>query len=136
MTWRRNRGKRGTAMVEAAITLPVVILMSFAMVNLAMAWYAAVAASNAANYGARIGSVTQSDPIGAAVSAAQVRLDAISVGTYAINGSGGGYRGAQVNISVDWAVPNYIGGLMAYIGGGGQMNFAGTALSTFRQEGW
>jgi len=37
---------------------------------------------------------------------------------------------------VDWAVPNYIGGLMAYIGGGGQMNFAGTALSTFRQEGW
>ena len=136
MTWRRNRSRRGTAMAEAAITLPVVVLMSFAMVNLAMAWYAAVAASNAANYGARVGSVAQSNPIGTAVAAAQVRLDAISVGTYAISGSGGGYRGAQVNITVDWAVPNYIGGLMAFIGGGGQLNFAGTALSTFRQEGW
>ena len=123
-------------MAEAAITLPVVVLMSFAMVNLAMAWYAAVAASNAANYGARIGSVSQTDPIGTAVTAAQGRLDTISVGTYSISGSGGGYRGAQVNIVVDWAVPNYIGSLITYIGGGDQMNFAGTALSTFRQEGW
>ena len=136
MTWRRNSSTRGTAMAEAAITLPVVVLLAFAMVNLAMAWYAAVAASNAANYGARVGSVTQSDPIGTAVAAAQVRLDTISVGTYAISGSGGGYRGAQVNIVVDWAVPNYIGSLITYIGGGGQMDFAGTALSTFRQEGW
>jgi Flp pilus assembly protein TadG len=134
-TWR-SRSRRGTAMAEAAITLPVVVLMSFAMVNLAMAWYAAVAASNAANYGARIGSVSQTDPIGTAVTAAQGRLDTISVGTYSISGGGGGYRGAQVNIVVDWAVPNYIGSLITYIGGGGQMNFAGTALSTFRQEGW
>lgn len=136
MAWQRKGSTKGTAMAEAAITLPVVVLLAFAMVNLAMAWYAAVAASNAANYGARVGSVTQTDPMGAAVSAAQVRLDAISVGTYAISGSGGGFRGAQVNIVVDWAVPNYIGSLMAYIGGGGQINFEGTALSTFRQEGW
>ncbi|MDK2981781.1 MAG: hypothetical protein PWQ55_2128, partial [Chloroflexota bacterium] len=32
--------------------------------------------------------------------------------------------------------PNYIGSLITYIGGGDQMNFEGTALSTFRQEGW
>jgi len=123
-------------MAEAAITLPVVVLLTFAMVNLAMAWYAAVAASNAANYGARVGSVSQADPIGTAVAAAQVRLDSITVGTYSISGSGGGFRGAQVNVVVDWAVPNYIGSLITYIGGGDQMNFAGTALSTFRQEGW
>ena len=136
MTWRRNNGKRGSSMAEAAITLPVIMLLTFAMVNLAMAWYAAVAASNAANYGARIGSVSQTNPAVNAVSATQGRLDAISVGTYAISASGGGYRGAQVNVVVDWAVPNYIGSLITYIGGGGQMNFAGTALSTFRQEGW
>jgi len=123
-------------MAEAAITLPVVLLLTFAMANLAMAWYAAVAASNAANYGARMGSVSQTDPIGAAVIAAQGRLDNISVGTYSINGSGGGNRGAQVNITVDWAVPNFIGGLMTLLGGGDQINFEGTALSTFRQEGW
>jgi hypothetical protein len=123
-------------MAEAAITLPVVVLLTFAMVNLSMAWFAAVAASNAANYGARLGSVTQSDPIGTAVSAAQVRLDATSVGSYAISGSGGGFRGAQINILVDWAVPNYIGSLITYLGGGSQMNFGGTALATFRQEGW
>jgi hypothetical protein len=123
-------------MAEAAVTLPVVLLLTFAMANLAMAWYAAVAASNAANYGARMGSVSQTDPIGMAVTAAQGRLDTISVGTYSISGSGGGYRGAQVNIVVDWAVPNFIGGLMTLLGGGDQINFEGTALSTFRQEGW
>jgi hypothetical protein len=123
-------------MAEAAVTLPVVLLLTFAMANLAMAWYAAVAASNAANYGARMGSVSQTDPIGMAVTAAQGRLDTISVGTYSISGSGGGYRGAQVNIEVDWAVPNFIGGLMTLLGGGDQINFEGTALSTFRQEGW
>lgn len=123
-------------MAEAAITLPVIMLLTFAMVNLAMAWYAAVAASNAANYGARVGSVSQTNPTGKAVTAAQGRLDIISIGTYAIRANGGGYRGAQVNVVVDWAVPNYIGSLITYIGGGDQMNFAGTALSTFRQEGW
>ena len=122
-------------MAEAAITLPVVVLLTFAMANLAMAWYAAVAASNAANFGARMGSVSQTDPIGAAVSAAQTRLDAISIGTYSISGSGGGFRGAQVNISIDWSVPNYIGGLMA-IFGGDPLSFSGTSVSAFRQEGW
>ena len=136
MTWRRKGSTQGSSMAEAAITLPVVVLLTFAMVNLSMAWYAAVAASNAANYGARVGSVSQTNPTVNAVTAAQGRLDSISVGTYAISASGGGYRGAQVNVVVDWAVPNYIGSLITFIGGGDQMNFAGTALSTFRQEGW
>jgi Flp pilus assembly protein TadG len=136
MTWRRKNSRKGSSMAEAAITLPVVVLMTFAMVNLAMAWYAAVAASNAANYGARVGSVSQTNATGNAITAAQGRLDTITVGSYAISASGGGYRGAQVNVVVDWAVPNYIGSLITYIGGGDQMNFEGTALSTFRQEGW
>mgnify|MGYP000962570900 FL=1 len=75
----QKRGRRGSSMAEAAITLPVIMLMTFAMVNVSMAWYAAVAASNAANYGARIGSVAQTDPQGLAVSAAQTRLDRKSV---------------------------------------------------------
>ncbi len=121
-------------MAEAAITLPVVVLLTFAMANLAMAWYAAVAASNAANYGARMGSVSQTDPIGTAVSAAQVRLDSISIGSYSINGSGGGFRGAQVNISVDCQYPLYWGA-HGFIWGR-SIKLFGHCLSSFRQEGW
>ena len=123
-------------MAEAAITLPVVVLLTFAMVNLSMAWFVAVSASNAANYGARIGSVAQSNPVGYSIAATQARLDVIGVGSYSVSASGGGYRGAQVIVTVDWAVPNYMGSLVSYLGGGDQMNFEGTALSTFRQEGW
>ena len=123
-------------MAEAAITLPVVVLLTFAMVNLSMAWYAAISASNAANYGARIGSVAQSNSIGYSIAATQTRLDAIGIGSYSISARGGGFRGAQVVVSVDWVVPNYMGTLISYLGGGDQLNFAGTALSTFRQEGW
>lgn len=123
-------------MAEAAITLPVVVLLTFAMVNLSMGWYAAVAASNAANYGARIGSVAQSNSIGYSIAAAQTRLDVIGIGSYSVTARGGGFRGAQVVVTVDWAVPNYVGSLVSYLGGGDQINFAGTALSTFRQEGW
>lgn len=133
----QKRGRRGSSMAEAAITLPVIMLMTFAMVNVSMAWYAAVAASNAANYGARIGSVAQTDPQGLAVSAAQTRLDAVSIGSYSISASGGGSRGSQITVSITWTVPNHIVGLMTLLGGGGnQPNFTGTVISTFRQEGW
>lgn len=123
-------------MAEAAITLPVVVLLTLAMVNLSMAWFVAVSASNAANYGARVGSVSQTNPAGYAIAATQARLATIGVGSYSVSASGGGYRGAQVHVAVDWAVPNYMGSLVSYLGGGDQVNFRGTALSTFRQEGW
>jgi len=123
-------------MAETAITLPIVLLMSIAMVNLSMAWFVAISASNAANYGARVGSVSQSSPAGDAVSAAQSRLDAIHIGSYSVAASGGGFRGAQIEVSVDWTVPNYVGGLLAFLGGSSPPIFHGTALSTFRQEGW
>jgi hypothetical protein len=110
--------------------------MSIAMVNLSMAWFVAISASNAANYGARVGSVSQSSPAGDAVSAAQSRLDAIHIGSYSVAASGGGFRGAQIEVSVNWTVPNYVGGLLAFLGGSSPPIFHGTALSTFRQEGW
>lgn len=123
-------------MAEAAITLPVMVLLTFAMINLSMAWFVAVAASNAANYGARIGSVAQSNPIAYSIAAAQTRLNAVNIGNYSVSASGGGYRGAQVVVSVNWEVPNYLGSLITYLGGAGPLNFSGVAISTFRQEGW
>lgn len=135
MFTRRFRDKRGSSMAEAAITLPVVLLITFAMINLAIAWYVAVAASNAANYGARVGSVSQTNASANAAAAAQTRMDSIGFGTYSITVSGGGSRGSQITVTVDWAVPNYIGSLLAFVGGG-TVDFEGSALSTFRQEGW
>jgi len=123
-------------MAEAAITLPVVVLLTLAMPNLSLTWFVAISASNAANYGARIGSVAQSNPIGYSVAAAQARLDVIGIGSYSVTASGGGFRGAQIEVSVDWTVPNYMGTLLSYFGGGDPVNFHGTTLSTFRQEGW
>jgi hypothetical protein len=123
-------------MAEAAITLPVVVFLTLAMLNLSMAWYAAIAASNAANYGARIGSVAQTNPVGYSIAAADSRLAVTSIGTYSVTASGGGFRGAQVMVSVDWAVPNYMGSMFSFFGGSDPVNFHGTALSTFRQEGW
>ena len=123
-------------MAEAAITLPVVVLLTFAMINLSLAWYAANAASNAANYGARVGSVSQTSPVGSSIAAAQGQLGSIGIGSYSVTGSGGGSRGAEITVTVDWSVPNYMGTLVQYFVGGGPISFHGTALSSFRQEGW
>ena len=133
---RRWLKTRGTSMAEAAITLPVLVLLTFAMINLTLAGYAAVAASNAANYGARIGAVAQENPIAYATAAAQERVDAIGIGSFTVTASGGGSRGSQVIVLVDWAVPNYLGSLLSWLGGSDALSFSGTAQSAFRQEGW
>jgi len=131
-----NSRKKGTSMVEAAITLPVVVLMTFAMINLAMAGFASVAANNAANIGARVGSVSQSNQLGFAIAAAQAQLNQTNIGEYQIFASGGGTRGSQIIIQIGWQVPNYIGGLLTLLGGPEVTTISGSAQSSFRQEGW
>ena len=66
--WLRSR--QGD-MVEGALTLPVMILITLALVNLALAGFASVTASMAADYAARVGSVAQVDPAGRTMEAAQ-----------------------------------------------------------------
>ena len=136
MLWRRLGNKKGTSMAESAITLPIVLLITLFMVNVSMAWYSANAASNAANYGARVGSVSQTNPIGNSVAAAQSQLAGIGVGSYSVSGSGGGFRGAEITVTVDWSLPSYLGSLLSWFGGTDPANFHGTATSSFRQEGW
>ena len=60
-TFRRD--ERGD-MAEAAITTPVIILLMGVILNFGMLAYTAQAAENAANYGARRGSVAQSNASG------------------------------------------------------------------------
>lgn len=130
------QSKRGNAMAETAVVLPVVLVLTFALVNFAIAGYASTAAANAANYGARVGSVAQKNAVGMAAAAAQSHLSRIGIGEYGVSASGGGGRGAQVLVNVNWSVPDYIGSLLSLLGGGGSVKFEGSVQSTFRQEGW
>jgi len=128
--------RSGNAMAETAVVLPVVLVLTFALVNFAIAGYASTAAANAANYGARVGSVAQKNAVGMAAAAANASLSKIGIGEYSVSASGGGGRGAQVLVNVNWSVPNYIGSLLSLLGGGGSVEFKGSVQSTFRQEGW
>lgn len=131
----RFLGDRRGEMAEAAVTLPIVMLATLALVNLAIAGFASVNAANAANYGARIGSVSQVNPAGAAAAASHEMLAHAPVGEYGVSAFGGGPPGALLAVAVDWQVPNYFNGLLSLFGGG-VSEFSGTSVAYFRQEGW
>jgi hypothetical protein len=122
-------------MAEAAVTLPIVMLAALAIVNLTIAGFASVNAANAANYGARIGSVNQENPSGAAVAAANQMLANTPIGDYIASASGGGPPGSLLAVTVSWEVPNYFKGLMSFFGASLD-DFSGTTVAYFRQEGW
>jgi hypothetical protein len=121
---------------EAALTLPVLLLISLALINLALLGFASVNAGNAANYGARMGSVAQANPAGLAASSAQGMLTAAPVGTYAVTVSGSGLPGDTMVVRVSYQVPNYFAGLARLFGVSTPGTFGGTSASYFRQEGW
>jgi hypothetical protein len=129
--------RKADQFAEVAIVMPALVLVTIALMNLTLAGFASVNANNAANYGARVGSVTQVGAGGAAYSAAMTSISNAPVGEYSVNVSGGGFPGAQITVSVDWQVPNYMGSLLAFVGGGGLSgDIQGRAASVFRQEGW
>ena len=121
---------------EAALVLPVLLLISIGLVNLAILGFAAVNAGNAANYGARMGSVAQSDPSGIAAASAYQMLSAAPVGNYAVSVSGSGLPGDLLIVQVNYTVPNYFAGLAGFFGVDTAQEFSNTATSYFRQEGW
>jgi hypothetical protein len=128
--------RRADEFAQSAIALPLVVFITLAFINLTMAGFASVNANNAANYAARVGSVTQSQPGHAAYSAAMQSVNHAPIGDYAVGVSGGGFPGAQINVVVTWTVPNFLSGIAGLFGGGLDMDFTGTATSVFRQEGW
>jgi hypothetical protein len=132
MLWLRN--KRGD-MAEAAVTLPIVLLATMALVNMTIAGFASVNAANAANYGARVASVYQENQHGVAIGAANQMLSNAPIGEYEVSASGGGKPGSLLAVTVEWEVPNFFKGLMAFFGGSGE-DFSGESVAYFRQEGW
>lgn len=127
------RGSRGD-MVEGALTLPLVALVTLALVNLAMAGYASVTANNAVNYAARVASVSQNNVTGEAMNAANRALSA-GIGEYAVSIQADNYPGGLVQVAVAWEVPNLFGSLMPLFGADNEP-LNGEARSAFRKEGW
>jgi len=127
-------GKRGD-MVEGAITLPIMAMLALALVNLAIAGFAANTAQNAAAYGARMAAVTQDNPAGRGLDAANQVLAQTGVGAYSVNIAADSRLGGQVRVEVSWKVPNVFGGLLAFFGGiDGPLQ--GKAVAVQRKEGW
>ncbi len=121
---------------EAAFVLPVLLLVSLALINLALFGFAAMSAANAANYGARMGSVAQADPVGVAQASANGRLADVSVGSYAVSVSGSGQPGSLMTVSVTYQVPNYFNMLTQFFGVQSPTSFIGESQAYFRKEGW
>jgi hypothetical protein len=133
---RRRIASRRAELDEAALALPVLLLISLALINLGLLGFAAVNAGNAAEYGARMGSVALADQAGAAYAAALAKVNAAPVGSYTVNVSGGGRPGSRIEVAVTYRVPNYFGGLAAMFGVSAPSYFQGAARAYFRQEGW
>jgi len=127
---RQRSSEKGSTITETAVIAPLMLLIMIALVNLAIAGFVAVNAANAANYGARVGSVTQRGSIGAAVAAAQGSVDAYGPGEYEVTAYGGGSPGSQVVVQIDWSITNFFSGF------GFDPEITGQARSSFRQEGW
>jgi len=127
--------RRGDEFAQSAIAFPIIVLLLFALFNLATAGFASVNAANAANYGARIGSVQQNSSTTAAYTAALQSIAHAPIGSYQVTVAGGGFPGATIVVKVDWSVPNYMAPLISFFGGSSG-DLGGSTSATFRQEGW
>ncbi len=67
---RAPHSECGSGLVELALVLPVVLILTLAIVQFGVLGFAASAADNAARQGARLGSVAQVNPAGQAVALA------------------------------------------------------------------
>jgi hypothetical protein len=128
--------KRGDEFAQTAIVMPILVFASLALMNLTMAGFASVNANNAANYGARVGSVHQQNPGSASYQAAMQSVSYAKIGEYSVSVTGGGFPGAQIQVAVKWNVPNFLASLASFLGGSLDQDFTGTSVSVFRQEGW
>ena len=121
---------------QFAFVAPVLILVSIGLVNLAMFGIAGVNASNAANYGARIGSVSQRHQIQRAKAAALSKLETMPFGDYSVSVVGGAVRGSLISVRVTYTVDNYFAGLGSLFGTDVNPKLTKTVVAYFRQEGW
>jgi Flp pilus assembly protein TadG len=124
-------------MAESAVVLPVVILAMMFVINGSLAGYTAMAASYAADEGARVGAIARSNPeewASAAVSAALRKSRA--GGSYTFSVKVDQEPGGAVKVMVAWSYPSMLSGLCHYFGGSCPDYFGGVTTATRKREGW
>ena len=128
------KARKAIETLEAAITLPIAILVMLATVNLGMVVYGQQAVQAAARQGARMGSVAQQCSACYAVTAASSAIgsDPIVKQAGVAILSPGGVAGSILTVRVTGLIPNFMGAFVPGLPG----NFTVSAEATFRQEGW
>ncbi len=127
---RFARGERGVETLEAAVALPLMVLVLLTVVEFGWAVYAQQVAQEAARHGVRMGVVSQGDAAGAAVSAASGyaaggALQGAEVSVLAP----GGVVGTTLRVRVRYHVPHLLGFI-------GLPPLVVTGEAEGRQEGW
>jgi hypothetical protein len=132
------RDRKALETVEAAITLPIAILVMLATINLGLVVFGQQAVQAAARHGARMGSVAQQCPACYAVREARGAIEtaAIVQNPEVTILAPGGRAGSLLKIRVTGEVPNFFGGLGTIFPGLPEGPFQLDAEATFRQEGW
>jgi len=125
-------------LVEDALTLPVLLLVALALVNMFQVGMADLVAQNAAHYGARMGAVAQQNSVAIAKAAAQSRISQVhSTGIqFQVSVQADNRRGSVVVVHVTYRVPNYFAGLSSMMGVNMPQWIEGHAEGRFRHEGW
>ena len=138
MNERTPRNERGSGLVELALILPAVLILTLTIMQFGVLGFAASAADNAARQGARVGSVAQINPAGQAVAEAQrVAVAAFSIGQPQVVAlAPGGVVGSELTIRVTYQVPNFVGWLASLFAGVPTGPFPVNSQATFRREGW
>ena len=138
MDERTVRNECGSGLVELALILPAVLILTLAIVQFAVLGFAASAADTAARQGARVGSVAQINPAGQAVAEAQrVAVTTFSIGQPQVVAlAPGGVVGSELTIRVTYQVPNFVGWLAGLFAGVPTGPFPVNSQATFRREGW
>ncbi len=123
-------------MVEAALTMPLMLLLALVLVNFALVGHARNAAQHAAHFGARMGSVAFVEAGSQARRSAASVLDNCLCQAQVARVIATDVPGGEVTVEVQWTVQNYFKPLLAVFGGTLPDAFTGTASASYRKEGW
>jgi hypothetical protein len=129
--------KAGSNMAEAAVTMPVVLLVLMFVLNASLAGYRGMAAANAANYAAEIGATAHDQPEAWAAAAVERAMAASGAGKdYGYTIKVDKEPGGAVKVLVTWRYPSMLSGLCRLFGGNCPAYFYGTTTATRKREGW
>jgi Flp pilus assembly protein TadG len=132
--------KRGGSMAEAAIALPAVLLVLFFGWNVSQAAFTAMAARQAADYGARVASVVQENNVHWVKEAVKASLNQSGAkgafGTPTVTIVDGSDNMRMVRVELTWTHPTILTGLCKAVDQFCNLEFSGKAVAVWKWEYW